>query len=154
MTQDQTAEQLSPWWKHAIVLIMAFGFTILIWRSVQTYSDAPPIPQRAVTASGETVFTHDDIVGGQRVFLKYGLMDNGTIWGHGAYLGPDLSADYLHMHFIEWLRMPADLVFIGFGVVPLLIAGIRIHKANLDAVRGPASVPVSGIPTAVRTSGD
>src|SRR5215510_3058407 len=75
---------------------MAFGFTILIWRSVQTYSDAPPIPERAVTVTGQTVFTHDDIVGGQNVFLKYGLMDNGTVWGHGAYLGPDFSADYLH----------------------------------------------------------
>src|SRR5215813_414368 len=95
-TQDLTAEQLSPWWKHAVVLIMALGFTILIWRSIRTYSDAPPIPQRAVTQAGQTVFTHDDIVGGQNVFLKYGLMDNGTIWGHGAYLGPDFSADYLH----------------------------------------------------------
>lgn len=95
-TRDLTPEELSPWWKHAVVLIMVFGFTILIWRSVQTYSDAPPIPQRAVTMSGETVFTRDDIVGGQNIFLKYGLMDNGTIWGHGAYLGPDFSAEYLH----------------------------------------------------------
>jgi nitric oxide reductase subunit B len=94
--QDSKREELSPWWMHAVVLIMVFGFTILIWRSVETYSDAPPIPQRAVTTAGETIFTHDDIVGGQNVFLKYGLMDNGTIWGHGAYLGPDFSADYLH----------------------------------------------------------
>jgi len=96
MRQDRTHEQLSPWWTHAIVLIMAFGFTILLWRSVQTYSDAPPIPKRAATLAGETVFTEEDIVSGQNVFLKYGLMDNGTIWGHGAYLGPDFSADYLH----------------------------------------------------------
>src|SRR5262245_562277 len=98
MQEDRNlnADGLSPWWKHAVVLIMAFGFTILIWRSVETYSDAPPIPQRAVTAAGETVFTREDIVEGQNVFLKYGLMDNGTIWGHGAYLGPDFSADYLH----------------------------------------------------------
>src|SRR5262245_17456036 len=94
--RDLTPEELSPWWKHAVVLIMVFGFTILIWRSVQTYSDAPPIPERAVTTSGQTLFTHDDVVGGQNVFLKYGLMDNGTVWGHGAYLGPDFSADYLH----------------------------------------------------------
>jgi nitric oxide reductase subunit B len=26
----------------------------------------------------------------------YGLMDNGTIWGHGGYLGPDFSATVLH----------------------------------------------------------
>ena len=32
------------------------------------------------------------------------------------------------MHAIEWLRMSADLIFIVFGVVPLLIAGLRIYK--------------------------
>ena len=30
-----------------------------------------------------------DILAGQEVFLKYGLMDNGTVWRHGVYLGPD-----------------------------------------------------------------
>jgi nitric oxide reductase large subunit len=25
------------------------------------------------------------------VFLKYGLTDNGSIWGHGGYLGPDFA---------------------------------------------------------------
>ena len=32
----------------------------------------------------------------RRYSCKYGLMDNGTIWGHGAYLGPDYSAEALH----------------------------------------------------------
>ena len=45
---------------------------------------------------GEPIFTGRDIETGQQVFLKYGLMQNGTIWGHGAYLGPDFSARYLH----------------------------------------------------------
>jgi nitric oxide reductase subunit B len=45
---------------------------------------------------GALVFTGDDIRSGQEVFLRHGLMDNGTIWGHGAYLGPDFSATYLH----------------------------------------------------------
>ena len=29
-------------------------------------------------------------------FLPNGLMEYGTIFGHGAYLGPDFTADYLH----------------------------------------------------------
>ena len=32
---------------------------------------------------------------GQLVFEKYGLMEYGTIFGHGAYLGPDFTADYI-----------------------------------------------------------
>jgi hypothetical protein len=32
--RDLTPEELSPWWKHAAVLIMALGFAILICRSI------------------------------------------------------------------------------------------------------------------------
>src|SRR5580704_16342511 len=94
--RTEMTDSLSPWWRNAVVLVMAFGFTILIWRSVATYSDAPPIPARVIGPAGETVFTAGDILSGQQVFLKYGLMENGSIWGHGAYLGPDFSAEYLH----------------------------------------------------------
>jgi nitric oxide reductase subunit B len=95
-TDLRASESLSPWWRHTVILTMVVGFTILIWLSAKTYQDAPPIPQRVIGASGESVFTREDIMAGQSVFLKYGLMDNGTIWGHGAYLGPDFSATYLH----------------------------------------------------------
>jgi nitric oxide reductase subunit B len=87
---------LSSWWKHSVILILAAGFTVLIWLAIRSYRDAPPIPDRVVSASGETLFAGQDISAGQQVFLKYGLMDNGTVWGHGAYLGPDYSAKYLH----------------------------------------------------------
>ena len=33
---------------------------------------------------------------GQEAFLTYGLMQFGSVYGHGAYLGPDFTADYLH----------------------------------------------------------
>ena len=75
---------------------MVAGFTILIWMAVRSFKDAPPTPDKVVTAAGETVFTKDDVKAGQQVFLKHALMENGTIWGHGAYLGPDFSAEYLH----------------------------------------------------------
>ena len=41
-------------------------------------------------------FTRENVEHGQEVFLKYGLMEHGSLWGHGAYLGPDYSAEYLH----------------------------------------------------------
>ena len=75
---------------------MAAGFAVLILLTVKAYQNAPPIPTRAVDPSGAVIFTGEDITAGQEVFLKYGLMDNGTVWGHGAYLGPDFSAQYLH----------------------------------------------------------
>ena len=47
----------------------------------------PPVPSYSPAS---------DVRNGQDVFLEYGLMDNGTIWGHGGYLGPDFSATVLH----------------------------------------------------------
>jgi len=89
-------EGLSPWWRNSVVIVLVFGFSILIWIAVRSYEDAPPIPDRVVSDGGGTLFTRNDILSGQQVFLRYGLMENGTIWGHGAYLGPDFSAEYLH----------------------------------------------------------
>ena len=89
-------ETLSPWWRNALILVMIMGFTILIWLAVRSYQDAPPIPGKVIGPAGEIVFTRNEILAGQQVFLKYGLMENGTVWGHGAYLGPDFSAEYLH----------------------------------------------------------
>jgi nitric oxide reductase subunit B len=87
---------LSPWWRHTAILVMIAGFSVLTFVTVLTYTNAPPIPDRAVDAAGHVVFSGDDIRKGQEVFLKYGLMEHGTLWGHGAYLGPDYSAEYLH----------------------------------------------------------
>jgi nitric oxide reductase subunit B len=75
---------------------MIAGFSVLSLVTVLTYTNAPPIPERATDATGTVVFTGVDIQEGQDVFLKYGLMEHGSLWGHGAYLGPDYSAEYLH----------------------------------------------------------
>ena len=88
--------QLSPWWGRAVACTFVAGFGVLILLTLGAYRNAPPIPERAVDASGTVVFTGDDVRSGQEVFLKYGLMNNGTIWGHGGYLGPDFSAAVLH----------------------------------------------------------
>ena len=96
MTDDHSEKPLSPWWRHSVVLVMAFGFTVLTVVTVLTYTNAPPIPSRVTDASGAALFTREDVERGQEVFLKYGLMEHGTLWGHGAYLGPDYSAEYLH----------------------------------------------------------
>src|ERR1017187_7069925 len=96
MSTDSSEKPLSPWWRHAVILVMAFGFSLLTVVTVLTYTNAPPIPARVTDAAGATLFTREDIEHGQEVFLKYGLMEHGTLWGHGAYLGPDYSAEYLH----------------------------------------------------------
>ena len=87
---------LSPWWLRAVAIVMVLGFAGLILITTLSYRNAPPIPARTVDPRGALLFSADDVSEGQAVFLRYGLMANGSIWGHGAYLGPDFSAAALH----------------------------------------------------------
>lgn len=87
---------ISPWWRRSVLIVVVVCFAVLAWLAQRTYRDAPPIPRIAVSPSGEVVYTEEDVAAGQEIFLKHGLMENGTIWGHGAYIGPDFSALYLH----------------------------------------------------------
>lgn len=95
MTNDRKPLGISPWWRHGAVLTVIVGITGLMFMGRTTYKGAPPY-FNAVTTEGQTLFSSDDIMAGQSVFQKYGLMDYGTMFGHGGYRGPDFSADTLH----------------------------------------------------------
>ena len=87
---------LSPWWLRSIVIVMVLGFGGLIAITTLAYRNAPPLPARVLDSRGAVLFSGADIGDGQAIFLRYGLMANGSIWGHGAHLGPDYSAEALH----------------------------------------------------------
>ena len=87
---------VSRTWAQAVVIVFVFGFLVLGLLAWQTYTGEPPIPERTVDSSGNVLFTREDVLAGQGVFLQNGLMEYGSIFGHGAYLGPDFTADYLH----------------------------------------------------------
>ncbi len=111
MSSGNSTESLSPWWRISVIIVLIVGFSILIWIAVRSYQDAPPIPDKVVSANGDTLFRGSDILAGQQVFLKHGLMENGSIWGHGAYLGPDFSAEYLHILTLDAGEMLAHRDF-------------------------------------------
>src|SRR5215469_15435617 len=87
---------ISRGWIQAVVIVFIFGFFVLGFLAYENYSGQPPIPERVVGPDGHVLFTRADILDGQSVFLRNGLMEYGSIFGHGAYLGPDFTADYLH----------------------------------------------------------
>jgi hypothetical protein len=87
---------VSRGWLQASIIVFLFGFLVLGILAYRSYTADPPIPDRVVSASGRTLFTGDDIRSGQRLFLQNGFMEYGSVFGHGAYLGPDYTADYLH----------------------------------------------------------
>lgn len=87
---------VSRGWIQAIALMMLFAFAVLGFLAYRTYESEPPIADRVVTEAGAVVFTGEDVIEGQKAFLKAGMMEYGSIFGHGAYLGPDFTADFLH----------------------------------------------------------
>ena len=94
---------VSKTWIQAVALVMLFGFFVMGLLAYRTYTAEAPIPGKVVDPNGNVLFTHADIIGGQEVFLRNGLMEYGSIFGHGAYLGPDFTADYLRRsaQFVE-----------------------------------------------------
>jgi nitric oxide reductase subunit B len=98
MSEDRSSRKMpiSPLWFQVSIVTFLFGFTVLGILASKIYHQHPPIPQRVVATNGSLLFTGNEIMAGQHLFQKYGLMQFGTIFGHGAYLGPDFTAQYLH----------------------------------------------------------
>src|ERR671926_1176042 len=109
----RTDEQRSGLWKHGLLLTLLFGFTVMIVGGVMMYKSRAPIPERVAAPDGTTLFTAVDIQSGQELFRKRGLMDYGSVLGHGAYLGPDYTAEALHW-MTEAMR-PAGYDSLGVG---------------------------------------
>src|SRR5665811_948606 len=87
---------LSRRWVQVSLLVFILGFFGLGLAGYLNYRGEPPMPDTVVGQSGATIFTRADVIAGQKVFLSNGLMQYGSVFGHGAYLGPDFTADYLH----------------------------------------------------------
>jgi nitric oxide reductase subunit B len=86
---------VSKAWLQAVAVVVLFGFFVLGLLAYRTYSGEAPIPGRVVDPEARVLFASEDIRGGQQVFLRNRLMEYGSIFGHGAHLGPDYTADYL-----------------------------------------------------------
>jgi nitric oxide reductase subunit B len=106
---DRRALLISKGWVQAALLVILLGFFGLGFLALRTYQAKPPIPERVVDPQGEVVYTDRDVERGQKVFLGNGLMEYGSVFGHGAYLGPDYTADYL--------RRASDFVRRSYGGV-------------------------------------
>ncbi|WP_109127473.1 nitric-oxide reductase large subunit [Dyella sp. C11] len=82
-------------WRWLAIMFFA-SFAVLGWLGREIYLAAPPIPQRVVTTDGQVIFTGEQIQQGQQAWLQAGGQQLGTVWGHGSYIAPDWSADWLH----------------------------------------------------------
>ena len=80
----------------SFALVVSFSFAILGWIGTRIYQKMPPIPASVVSTDGTIVIPNGDIERGQNVWQALGGMEVGSIWGHGSYVAPDWTADWLH----------------------------------------------------------
>ncbi|HOO95058.1 MAG TPA: nitric-oxide reductase large subunit [Proteiniphilum sp.] len=80
----------------AFALVVGISFAVLLYYGNQIYQQAPPVPERVTNEEGQLLFTGQDIKDGQNIWQSIGGQEVGSVWGHGAYVAPDWTADYLH----------------------------------------------------------
>ena len=142
---------ISSLWLQFAILTFIVGFCVLGYLAYAIYAQHPPIPDRVVSQDNRVLFTGTDVMEGQHLFQKYGLMQFGTIFGHGAYLGPDFTAQYLHQAALLMQKHYA-----GAGkVTPDIEARVRAEwKTNTYDPIGKTLVMTSGQAEAVRAMED
>jgi nitric oxide reductase subunit B len=80
----------------ALALVLVISFAVLGGVGFRVLNSAPPIPTQVVTSNGRVLFEGATVQDGQNVWQSIGGQEVGTIWGHGAYVAPDWSADWIH----------------------------------------------------------
>ena len=109
-------------------VVFVLSFAALGWLGREIYLAAPPIPDAVVTAAGTTLYTGNDVQNGQQAWLSAGGQQLGTVWGHGSYVAPDWSADWLHR---EAIALRDGLARQAYGAP--YDALTRAQKAAIDA---------------------
>ncbi|MDB5897824.1 MAG: norB, partial [Ramlibacter sp.] len=128
-------------------LIFVLSFGALGYLGWQIYLDAPPIPSAVVTTSGRTLFTGEQIQHGQQVWLAAGGQQQGSVWGHGAYVAPDWSADWLHreavaLHALRAREFVSDPGALNAGQRAAVDAGLKeeMRRNTYDPASGRVTV--------------
>jgi len=104
-------------------------------------SEAPPHPD-VYTSDGRLLFPGSFITDGQGVWQSSGDREIGTVWGHGAYVAPDWSADWLQRESEIALRKHQSF---GCPVVH------RFKEGAVALLQAPALAPVDDLPAPNQT---
>jgi nitric oxide reductase subunit B len=96
-----------------LAVICALSFAVLGWVGTEIYLSAPPIPKQVISTQGKVLFSEGQVQRGQEAWLAAGGQQLGSVWGHGSYVAPDWSADWLHR---EALALQNVLAHGDFGM--------------------------------------
>jgi nitric oxide reductase subunit B len=115
--------------------LLALSFSVLLFMGGEIHRQAPPMPERVVSTDGKVLFERADIERGRQVWQSIGGMQLGSVWGHGGYVAPDWTADWVHREALAvldlWSRRRESAAFADLdaagqaGLVGELKATIR-----------------------------
>lgn len=97
--------------RYGILAAVIAVVGILVYGTVATTRGAPPIPATVSTSAGHVLFTRHDIQEGKKLFQRADLQDFGSLYGNGAYFGPDWGTDYLHRQDVLLQNAHAGALF-------------------------------------------
>jgi nitric oxide reductase subunit B len=80
----------------ALGIVLVASFAVLGGVGYKTINNAPPIPSQVVTTDGQILFSGETIRDGQNAWQSIGGQEMGSLFGHGSYVAPDWTADWLH----------------------------------------------------------
>ncbi|WP_186645646.1 nitric-oxide reductase large subunit [Fluviispira vulneris] len=80
----------------SLIIMVSASFITLLYGGREIYLKEPPIPKAYITKDNHILFTEDQIKNGQKAWQSIGGQELGSVWGHGSYVAPDWSADWLH----------------------------------------------------------
>jgi len=86
-----------------LTALLVVSFAVLLWTGTRINEAKPPVPERVVSETGQTLYTRAEIERGRQIWQQIGGMQLGSIWGHGGYVAPDWSADWLHRESVAVL---------------------------------------------------
>lgn len=110
-----------------LAVICVLSFAVLGWVGSEIWLAAPPIPKAVVSADGGTLYREGQVDEGQQAWLAAGGQQVGSVWGHGSYLAPDWSADWLHREALALREIWAK----------------RDHGSPFDALSKPAQAALN-----------
>jgi nitric oxide reductase subunit B len=113
-----------------LAVICALSFAVLGWVGAEIYLTAPPIPKQIISTDGEVLFGEGQVDRGQQAWLSAGGQQVGSVWGHGSYVAPDWSADWLHREAVALRQIWARRDF-GAGFDELSKANQAFLNARL-----------------------
>ena len=127
----------------ALGFVLVISFAVLGGVGIKVLRSAPPIPSKVLTTDGHLLFDGTTIQDGQGAWQSIGGQEIGTIWGHGSYVAPDWTADWLHRECVfildRWAKDSGAQNYAALGIEQQAALRARLQEMIRHNTYDPAT---------------